>query len=81
MIYPYLVLYIHKKRVTLHLLQLANEVIEDGKWAQKEFAQDMFDGLSEEEIRSFMNVFQKVYDNAERMISIEKNAGFNGSNF
>ena len=48
----------NKKRVTLHLLQLANEVIEDG-----------------------MNVFQKVYDNAERMISIEKNAGFNGSNF
>lgn len=41
----------------------------------------MFDGLSEEEIRSFMNVFQKVYDNAERMILIEKNAGFNGSNF
>lgn len=38
----------NKKRVTLHLLQLANEVIEDGKWAQK------------------------VYDNAERMISIEK---------
>ena len=71
----------NKKRVTLHLLQLANEVIEDGKWAQKEFAQDMFDGLSEEEIRSFMNVFQKVYDNAERMISNEKNAGFNGSNF
>ena len=64
----------NKKRVTLHLLQLA-------KWGQKEFAQAMFDGLSEEEIRSFMNVFQKVYDNAERMISIEKNAGFNGSNF
>ena len=71
----------NKKRVTLHLLQLANEVIEDGKWAQKEFAQDMFDGLTEEEIKVFMNVFQKVYDNAERMISIEKNAGFNGSNF
>ena len=34
----------------------------------------MFDGLSEKEIRSFMNVFQKVYDNTERMISNEKNA-------
>ena len=64
----------NKKRVTIHLLQMANEVIEDGIWAQKEFAQDMFDVLSEEEIRVFMNVFQKVYDNAERMISNEKNA-------
>ena len=62
----------NKKRVTIHLLQMANEVIEDGIWAQKEFAQDMFDGLSEEEIRVFMNVFQRVYDNAERMISNEK---------
>ena len=51
-----------------------NEVIEDGIWAQKEFAQDMFEGLSEEEIKVFMNVFQKVYDNAERMISNEKNS-------
>lgn len=32
----------NKKHVTIHLLQLANEVIEDGIWAQKEFAQDMF---------------------------------------
>jgi len=51
-----------------------NEVIEDGIWAQKEFVQDMFEGLSEEEIKVFMSVFQKVYDNAERMISNEKNA-------
>ena len=64
----------NKKHVTIHLLQLANEVIEDGKWAQKEFAQDMFEGLSEEEIKVFMNIFQKVYENAERMISNEKNA-------
>ena len=64
----------NKKHVTIHLLQLANEVIEDGKWAQKEFVQDMFEGLSEEEIKVFMNVFQKVYENAERMISNEKNA-------
>ena len=71
----------NKKRVTIHLLQMAYEVIEDGIWAQKEFAQDMFDGLSEEEIRVFMNVFQKVYDNAERMILNEKKVGFNGSNF
>lgn len=28
----------NKKHVTIHLLQLANEVIEDGIWAQKEFA-------------------------------------------
>ena len=64
----------NKKHVTIHLLQLANEVIEDGIWAQKEFAQDMFEGLSEEEIKVFMNIFQKVYENAERMISNEKNA-------
>ena len=64
----------YKKHVTIHLLQLANEVIEDGIWAQKEFAQDMFEGLSEEEIKVFMSVFQKVYDNAERMISNEKNS-------
>lgn len=62
----------NKKRVTIHLLQLANEVIEDGKWAQKEFAQDMFEGLSEEEIKVFMHIFQKVYNNAERMISNEQ---------
>mgnify|MGYP002627698864 FL=1 len=61
----------NKKRVTIHLLQMANEVIEDGIWAQKEFAQDMFEGLTEEEIRVFMNIFQKVYNNAERMISNE----------
>ena len=54
----------NKKHVTIHLLQ----------WAQKEFAQDMFEGLSEEEIKVFMSVFQKVYDNAERMISNEKNS-------
>ena len=64
----------NKMHVTIHLLQLANEVIEDGIWVQKEFAQDMFEGLSEEEIKVFINVFQKVYDNAERMISNEKNA-------
>ena len=28
----------------------------------------------EEEIKVFMSVFQKVYDNAERMISNEKNS-------
>ena len=64
----------NKKHVTIHLLQLANEVIEDGIWAPKECAQDMFEGLSEEEIKVFMSVFQKVYDNAERMISNEKNS-------
>ena len=64
----------NKKHVTIHLLQLANEVIEDGIWVQKEFAQDMFEGLTEEEILKFMSVFQKVYDNAERMISNEKNS-------
>lgn len=64
----------NKKHVTIHLLQLANEVIEDGIWVKKEFAQDMFEGLSEEEIKVFMSVFQKVYDNAERMISNEKNS-------
>ena len=37
----------NKKRVTIHLLQMADEVIEDGKWTQKEFAQDMFDGLTQ----------------------------------
>ena len=64
----------NKKHVTIHLLQLANEVIEDGIWVQKEFAQDMFEGLSEEEIKVFMSVFKKLYDNAERMISNEKNS-------
>ena len=64
----------NKMHVTIHLLQLANEVIEDGIWVQREFAQDMFEGLSEEEIKVFINVFQKVYDNAERMISNEKNS-------
>ena len=43
----------NKKHVTIHLLQLANEVIEDGIWVQKEFAQDMFEGLSEEEIKVY----------------------------
>ena len=61
----------NKKHVTIHLLQLANEVIEDGIWAQKEFAQDMFDDLTTD---CDCRVFQKVYDNAERMISNEKNS-------
>lgn len=78
----------NKKRVTIHLLQMANEVIEDGKWAQKRVcAKTMFDGLTEEEIKVFMNVFQKVYDQCSKddfkwvKIIIKLNAGFNGSYF
>ncbi len=58
----------NRKHVEIHLQDSANEIIQDGIRAQKQFADDMFRGLSPEEIRDCMHVFRKVCENAEECI-------------
>ena len=58
----------NKKHVDLLLSDSADELIQDGIRVQKQFAEDMLRGLTEEEIAMCKQVFQKICDNAERCI-------------
>ena len=58
----------NKKRVEIELLEPAQKVIQEGLNVQKEFVKDLFEGLSEEELRMWQSIFTKVCNNAERCL-------------
>ncbi len=55
----------NKKYIEIALLDKAELIVEAGINAQKEFAQDVLSGLTEEEKRMCINVFNKICNNAE----------------
>lgn len=58
----------NKKRVELYLQDSANEIVKEGLDVQNQFAHDMLQGLTDEEIKVCRNVFEKICRNAEECI-------------
>ena len=58
----------NKKRVELYLEDLANKIVKEGLDVQNQFAKDMLQGLTEDEIRVCRKVFEKICRNAEECI-------------
>lgn len=58
----------NKKRVELYLQDSANEIVKEGLDVQNQFAHDMLQGLTDEEIKVCRNVFKKICRNAEECI-------------
>lgn len=58
----------NKKRIEIILLDKALAITEDGKKAQKEFAQTVLKGLTEEEKQMCKAVFNKIHGNAEEYL-------------
>lgn len=62
----------NKKHIEIVLLDKAELIVEAGINAQKEFAQDVLSGLTEEEKRICINVFNKICNNAEEHLKEHK---------
>lgn len=62
----------NKKHIEVVLLDKAELIVEAGINAQKEFAQDVLSGLTEEEKRMCINVFNKICNNAEEHLKEQK---------
>lgn len=62
----------NKKHIEIALLDKAELIVEAGINAQKEFAQDVLSGLTEEEKRMCINVFNKICNNAEEHLKEHK---------
>ena len=62
----------NKKHIEIALLDKAELIVEAGINAQKEFAQDVLSGLTEEEKRMCINVFNKICNNAEERLKEQK---------
>ena len=62
----------NKKHIEIALLDKAELIVEAGINAQKEFAQDVLSGLTEEEKRMCINVFNKICNNAEEHLKEQK---------
>lgn len=58
----------NKKRVELFLEDSANGIVKEGLNLQNQFAHDMLQGLTEEEIKVCKTVFEKICRNAEECI-------------
>ena len=58
----------NKKHIEIFLLDKAEEIVEAGINAQKQFAQNVLKGLTEEEKYMCINVFDKICDNAEEYL-------------
>lgn len=59
----------NKKRVEIYLLDAAEQIIQDGEKAQKQFIKNIFQGLSEEEITICKTIFNKICTNAESCLN------------
>ena len=55
----------NKKHIEIVLLEKAYPIIEDGIKAQKDFASNVLSGLTNEEKRICMSVFDKICRNAD----------------
>ena len=58
----------NKKRVELFLEDSANEIVKEGLNVQNQFAYDMLQGLTQDEIKVCKQVFEKICRNAEECI-------------
>lgn len=58
----------NKKRVELFLEDSANEIVKEGLDVQNQFAHDMLQGLTQDEIKVCKKVFGKICRNAEECI-------------
>ena len=58
----------NKKYITIILLDKAKTIANEGTAVQKQFARDILDGLSEEEMDMCKAVFEKIYENAEKRL-------------
>lgn len=58
----------NKKRVELFLEDSANEIVKEGLDVQNQFAHDMLQGLTQDEIKVCKKVFEKICRNAEERI-------------
>ena len=62
----------NKKHVEIFLLDKAELIVEEGINAQKQFAQNVLSGLTEEEKDMCLRVFNKICNNAEEHFLKEK---------
>ena len=61
----------NKKHIEIVLLDKAELIVEAGLNAQKEFAKNVLNGLTEEEKHMCINVFNKICNNAEKCLKGE----------
>ena len=62
----------NKKHIEIILLGKAEVIVEAGINAQKQFAQTVLSGLTEEEKRMCINIFDKICCNAEKQLRKEQ---------
>ena len=55
----------NKKHITIVLLEKAELIVQEGIYAQKQFAHNVLSGLTEEEKHMCIKVFHKICNNAE----------------
>ena len=58
----------NKKRIELFLEDSANDIVKEGFDVQNQFAHDMLQGLTQDEIKVCRKVFEKICRNAEECI-------------
>lgn len=62
----------NKKHVEIVLLEMADRVIEEGLKTQREFAKNVLHGLTEEEKKMCIEVFNKICQNADACLKKNK---------
>lgn len=58
----------NKKYIAIILLDKAKTIVKEGTAVQKQFARDILDGLSDEEMDMCKAIFEKIYENAEKRL-------------
>ena len=58
----------NKKHIAIILLDKAKTIVNEGTAVQKQFARDILDGLSDEEMDMCKAIFEKIYENAEKRL-------------
>lgn len=58
----------NKKRIEIELLEPAKKIIQEGLNVKTEFVNNLFQGLTEEEMRMWQSIFVKVCNNAEKCL-------------
>ena len=58
----------NKKYIAIILLDKAKTIVNEGTAVQKQFARDILDGLTDEEMDMCKAVFEKIYENAEKRL-------------
>ena len=59
----------NKKHIEIVLLDKARPVVEAGMDAQKQFAKNVLSGLTEEEMQICREIFDKIYNNADKYLN------------